>query len=53
MIAQLLHILPMLFGGAVCLYALHKFWTGLSLRPHAEGHKAPRDRFIPFFFWSS
>jgi hypothetical protein len=51
MFAQFLDVLPTLIGAALCLYALYKFWTGLSLRPHRDGHKAPPVRFPPFAFW--
>jgi hypothetical protein len=51
MFAQFLNVLPTLLGAALCLYALYKFWTGLSLRPHKDGHKAPPVRFPPFVFW--
>lgn len=51
MFAQFLHNLPMLLGVAICLFLIYKFWTGLSLKPHKEGHKAPPVRFPPFVFW--
>ncbi|MGE3144217.1 MAG: hypothetical protein AB7K35_01375 [Pseudorhodoplanes sp.] len=51
MFAQFLHIFPTLIGAALCLFVLYKFWTGLSLKPHREGHRAPPARVPPFCFW--
>lgn len=49
MFAQVLYLLPKIFGAGVCLYALWMFWRGLSLKEHREGHKAPPNRFFSFF----
>jgi hypothetical protein len=45
------HALPILLGGALCLFLLYGFWNGLSLRPHEREHRPPP--LSKHFWWAN
>ena len=39
MFTAVLDAVPYVLGGAFCLLMLRRFWRGLALPPHKEGHR--------------